>query len=138
MSMYEKLDALLPVVCPEFYCQRDIHGNTYVFLNEGRGGKTNILPEIQDKTQLEAIENHIHLFDGPFRKKDYELIKELSLRLAQNMFDKLTDAFPEKKFMLYLTMNNDSVIIRFHQRWDNEPPYYDLTDTYDAEIFAFK
>ena len=42
------------------------------------------------------------------------------------MLNALVYSYPTKSFYVYVTIElHDSFIIRFHQKWDGEEPYYD-------------
>lgn len=51
----------------------------------------------------------------------------------------LRETYPEKRFLVFLTINAEGMILRFHQKWKGEPPYYDLSIKYedDSEILMF-
>jgi hypothetical protein len=87
------------------------------------------------KTEYEALENHVHLFDN-VKKKDQAAVERISMAIAKNLKRELNSQFPEKHFIVYLELNfKDSVIIRFHQQWENEELYYEpkyLQKEYDS------
>ena len=65
-----KFDLLLKfhyALFPTFYTIKDSEDNEYVFLKT-EDDEIKILNSVKDKTQLEAYENHIHLF-GKLKKK---------------------------------------------------------------------
>ncbi len=80
-----------------------------------------------EKIQTEALENHVHLFDGDGIKKQYQKdVKTISIAIAENLLKCLKFEFPNKKFVVLLELNfQDSVIVRFHQIRDNEDLYFD-------------
>lgn len=45
------------------------------------------------------------------------------LHLRQTNMMWLSFSFPDKHFVVFVTIT-DSMIIRFHQKWENEPYYY--------------
>lgn len=49
--------------------------------------------------------------------------------------------YPEKQFMVYVSLRMyDSMIIRFHQKWENEEPYcnpHDFTSE-NEKVFLFE
>ncbi|MBE7056681.1 MAG: hypothetical protein E7388_04485 [Ruminococcaceae bacterium] len=93
-----------------------------------------------DKTQFEAVENHIHLLDK-IRKKEYFALFPIAQELAKSLLSCLKEAFPDKHFCVYATLTlKDSFIIRFHQKWPHEEPYYDLNniDESKEKIFFFE
>ena len=138
MNKYQFLKELMPVLSPRFYCWNDTNGNELVFL-ETEGEHFGEPFAVSDKTQLEALENHIHLF-GRIRPENRTEAREIAIRIACNLQGALEHRFPDKQFLVFLTINpKDATIIRFHQVWDGEPPYYDADEVYrDTEVFAFK
>lgn len=125
MNKYKMMGRLIPIIYPKFYTVEEKNGNELIFLDVGQD-KQEII-EVSDKTQCEALENHFHLFEkvGIYNKKTVITIGEI---ISKNLLNELAKTFPNKKFIIYLDVNIlDSVIIRFHQVWDNEPLYYDTT-----------
>ena len=137
MNLYTAIHKLMPIVYPSFYTLLDIARNELVFL-ETEDGKICEL-NISDKTQCEAVSNHYHLFEK-VGKNNCGRVVEIGKSIANNLLHSLAQSFPAKNFIVYLEVNaKDSVIIRFHQIWENEPPYFDMTQNYnDVEIFEFK
>jgi hypothetical protein len=109
------------LLCPKFFVSKNQHGQEMVFFTEYK-------PTVDysgDRTGIEALENHVHIFDCVKKRyrKDVKLISEA---IAQNLFRALKLEFPEKKFVVFLELNyKDSVIVRFHQVWENEKLYFD-------------
>ena len=97
-----------------------------VVLSEGEKAwvsKTNV-NLVKDKTQLEGYENHFHLF-GKIRKRYQKKVEVVTNLILQNLIKELRQNFPNKKFRVYLDCDfSDHVIIRFHQYWEDEHPYY--------------
>lgn len=110
----------------DFKTVTDENGNEYVIyansvLNE-------IGSEIEDKTQFEAVENHIHLIDN-VRKSDFEELVEIGRILGETQFNALKAKYPDKEFCVFVTVDiGESMIIRFHQVWENEFVYYNPDD----------
>ena len=49
--------------------------------------------------------------------------------ITNNLVRVLGLKFPNKKFLVYLDCDfDDHIIIRFHQIWENEFPYYDANN----------
>ncbi len=93
-----------------------------------------------EKIETEALENHVHLFDGDGIKKCYQKeVKIISISIAQNLLKCLKYQFPNKKFVVLLELNfKNSVIVRFHQIRDNEDLYMDpkyYKEQYDSDFF---
>ncbi len=137
MNLYHKLEKLLPILYPTFYTRIDINQNEFVLLDTGMANKEVISHTIADRTQYEAVENHVHIFEDYIGAKNYDTARKVGISIAENLYNTLTTEFPDKSFVVYLTINLHGMIIRFHQIWDNEPTYYDETMQYDAEIISF-
>lgn len=115
------------IIFPEFYTIKDSENNEYVFL-QTEDDKINSIKSVADKTQLEAYENHIHLFGKVGKKHQSDAVKVAYL-ITYNLIKELKVKFPNKKFHVYLDCDfKDHTIIRFHQHWINEPPYYNVKE----------
>jgi len=126
---------LLPIIYPRFYIAHDASENELVLLNSGAPEIQGVL--ITDKTQCEAFVNHYHLFEN-IGKQNYENVVAIGHAIAKNLHNALTQAFPTKTFIVYLEVSlKDSVMLRFHQIWENEQPYFDTSQPYEGvEIFT--
>ena len=102
---------------------KDKQNNEYVLF---KSSNFKHLDEIDDKTEFEAVENHIHLVDDVKPKDRKKLLKQTSY-LAKALLYDLNATFPDKKFVVCLSCE-DSLIIRFHHVWENEPYYYIAED----------
>lgn len=115
---------------------RDPAGTEYVVL------EISSLTEIhaqEDKTAFEALENHVHLVEG-ISKKEFEALIPVAQKLGPAVLNSLTACFPEKKFAVYVSVTmGQSMIVRFHQQWENELPYYNPADFASGQdrVFAF-
>lgn len=99
--------------------------NEYVILENS--AIKNIV-NIQDKTEFEALENHVHLFRN-VKKHEFDELVSLADRLGKVLLSALKHNFPNKYFYVYITIKvQGSFIIRFHQKWENEAPYYNVSD----------
>ena len=118
----------------------------YVFLDSEYGNSRNNNLSVYrnyektypEKSTVEAVENHIHLFDGV--KKCYrEDVKKISIAIAENLLKCLKYEFPDRKFVVFLELNyKDSVIVRFHQIREEEGLYIDpqyYKEEYDSGLF---
>ena len=106
----------------EFKTIKDIHNNEYVLFEDN---PLNNIDFIEDKTLFEASENHIHICDK-VNKKQYNQLITLGKSLGKILLNALKTTYPEKEFVVYVTLAlNDSMIIRFHQIWENELLYYE-------------
>lgn len=77
---------------------------------------------IEDKTAFEALDSHFHLVDN-VKRYDRQALIELGEKTGRLLLDRLSFSFPDKHFIVFVTIT-DSMIIRFHQKWENEPYYY--------------
>jgi hypothetical protein len=88
----------------------------------------NSLGTIQDKTEFEAIENHVHLCDN-IKSNEFETCLTVGNSLGKALLASLKCCYPEKTFCVYVSIHlHDSFIIRFHQKWNDEQPYYNPQD----------
>ncbi|MBQ2841432.1 MAG: hypothetical protein IJE72_00185 [Clostridia bacterium] len=110
----------------EFKTVSDKNGNEYVIY--AHSGITEITSEIEDKTQFEAVENHIHLINN-VKKSDFEELVEIGRVLGETQLNVLKAKYPNKEFCVFVTVDiGESMIIRFHQCWENESVYYNPDD----------
>lgn len=110
----------------DFKTVTDENGNEYVIY--ANSVLDEIGSEIEDKTQFEAVENHIHLIDN-VRKSDFEELVEIGRILGETQFNALKAKYPDKEFCVFVTVDiGESMIIRFHQVWENEFVYYNPDD----------
>lgn len=104
----------------------DKNGNEYVICADSN--ITEIDFEIDDKTQFEAFENHIHLIDN-IKKSDFDELIKIGRILGETQLNVLKSKYPDKEFCVFVTVDvGESMIIRFHQVWENEPVYYNPDD----------
>jgi len=99
---------------------------------------TKRVKNIEDHTQFEALENHVHLIDR-VKKHEYPHCVRSGSILGKALLDALHAAYPERHFVVFVTVRMyDSLIIRFHQKWDGELPYYDPDDVRSEKDFIIK
>ena len=126
MFLLKKKDLIIISNLFDFKIITDKQKNEYVIFRENI---INDIDNISDKTQFEALENHIHLCDDVKRKD----LKELSLigqNIGQALFYTLKSTFPQKDFIVYVSITvGDSMIIRFHQKWQNEYLFYEGSES---------
>ena len=128
-----------------FYTRRDPSGAEFVLLAGEDTPETGPLPRApEDRTQYEAVLNHCHLFPGPLRPRKLAEARRAGLAAALSLRDSLARAFPGKRFAVFLTVSPEDVILRFHQLWPEEPPYYEVrgqverdADDAHTDIYAF-
>lgn len=103
----------------------DEHNNEYVLFAQN---SLCYVEKISDRTQFEACENHIHLIDN-LKKEEYASCIEVAQSLGKALLYCLHATYPERQFVVFVSLRlNDSMIIRFHQRWQNEAPYFNPND----------
>lgn len=125
MKAIHLLNDLIHIIYPVFVLNKNSRGEELVFL---KGLEDGGIVDCVSNTQCEATENHVHLFDR-VNKQDREAALGVSLAIARNLKASLQRHFPERDFVVYLDLNyDDSVIVRFHQRWIQEPLYYEPSD----------
>lgn len=111
----------------------DINGNDFVVLL-GEYGEFNY--EVHDKTEFEAMNNHIHVLDH-ISRAELEELKEISMDLCKCIQFTLHAKYPDKQFYVYATASeHDSFILRFHQQWENELPYYSPNFAYEDDLIV--
>jgi hypothetical protein len=108
----------------------DEKGNEYVLLSTS---ELKEIKNIEDKTAFEALENHVHLVNN-LKKEEFERLIPVAKIFAKILAHLLKQQFPDKNFYTYVSLHlKDSMIIRFHQKWENEEPYYNPMD-FSGEI----
>ena len=86
------------------------------------------ISEINDKTEFEATENHVHILDR-IKINEFNELFPIAEKLGQALLNALKYNYPEKRFVVFATIDlNDSFIIRFHQQWSGEVYYYNTAD----------
>ncbi len=111
----------------------DKKGTEYVLFSNG----INAIENVWDKTGFEALENHVHLLDN-VKADEFNRLIPVAQNLGQSLLYNLKSNYPSKHFMVYVTIHlHDSMIIRFHQKWDNEAPYCNPDDFNSPNEKAF-
>lgn len=116
---------------------KDKDGNEYVVYSKNR---INYIDEtITDKTAFEAFENHEHISAG-IKKSDFDDACYIGKTFGKTMLSSLKHTFPDKEFIVFVDIHFDEIIIRFHQKWDNESAYYNINADYgqESKLFAFE
>ena len=122
---------------PAFYIRTDPSGAEFVLLDTGDGPDTSPLPlAVEDRTGYEAVWNHVHLFSGPFPPEELAEIRTRALAAARDLRHALEQTFPDKRFAVFLTLNPEDGILRFHQLWPGEAPYYQVSGTVERDADA--
>ena len=128
MRYFQVLDEITRML--RFRSIYDGAGNEYVVYAHDRtfeGGGVKTSKPIEDRTGFEAVHNHEHF--GPIVRDDddVELLKPIVETLADMMLLKLKASYPQKDFCVYISLKKyDNLIIRFHQVWAGELPYYEM------------
>ncbi|MGI5173783.1 hypothetical protein H0R92_09300 [Treponema sp. OMZ 840] len=133
MTRIDFLEQLKPILFPKFYSVKDMQNNELIFLDCG-GQKVSPGKRKIDKTQTEAFYNHVHFWDR-VKAAEKEKITAFGTDIVHNLLEKLTARYKNGKFVVYLQVNSEGAIIRFHQIWKDEPPYYDCA--YFSDITEF-
>ena len=90
-----------------------------------------------DRTAFEALENHVHLTDK-INNRNFKSLCQQGKLLGELMIAKLKYDFPDKHFYVYVTIRKgETMIIRFHQDWEGESPYYNDSEWENTESFQF-
>ena len=121
----------------KFKIIKDEHETEYVVFKDS---KVKYLRKILDKTAFEAVENHIHLLDD-ITLKEFKALFPIAKSLGNLLLCCLKQSFPNKNFIVFVTLCvHDSFIIRFHQKWEDELPYYNLNDfeNQGEKVFMFE
>jgi len=109
----------------------DKNGNDFVVLSDDYG---DFNYEIHDKTEFEAVNNHVHILNH-ISETELEEIKEIAMELCKGIQFTLQAKYPDKQFYVYATASkHDSFILRFHQQWENELPYYSPDIDYGDDL----
>lgn len=104
----------------EFKLIKDEDNNEYIVFKQSR---LISISGIVDKTEFEALENHVHLL-ARVRKEEFGRLISIGEIIGSAVLCKLKSQFSDKHFIVYVsTTLNDSMILRFHQKWDGELPY---------------
>lgn len=121
-----RIDTLFFLDCfDRFKIITDENGTEYVVFERST---LNSITGIQDKTEFEALENHLHILDN-ISFKEFKKLLPIAESLGNLLLCCLKQRFPHKDFVVFVSMGvHDSLIIRFHQKWENEVPYYDPND----------
>lgn len=103
----------------------DSKGNEFVVPTGSVFVIKQFIDNITDKTELEAGVSHIHVLDK-ITKREYKTICKCGKDLCNAVLGYLCNRHPGKRFYVYLTATvGDSIIVRFHQIWEGEEPFYE-------------
>lgn len=135
MKRIERLSFLVDLY--EFKIIRDEYNTEYVVFQNSH---LDCVEEVDDKTEFEALENHRHLLDK-IRKNEFTRLFPIAESLGKSLLGCLKRDFANKHFVVFVSLRvGDSLIVRFHQKWAGEEPYYNPGDFSDSEekVFMFE
>jgi hypothetical protein len=115
----------------------DEQGNEIVLFAQSN---YDFVENIKDRTEFEAYENHVHLIDN-IRKNEFNKLVPIARDLGQTLLNCLKFQYPNKQFIVFVSLHlNDSMIIRFHQKWENEEPYCNPSEFTSSKelVFSFE
>ncbi|MBR6028549.1 MAG: hypothetical protein IKP40_05605 [Clostridia bacterium] len=102
----------------------DSYGNEYVLLSVPQFSVSD--PVIQDRTAFEALNTHTHVLSD-LSKRDFKDLRVIAPHICRQLLTYLNGKYPGKHFCVFASaVLHDDFIIRFHQKWENETPYYDV------------
>ena len=114
----------------------DSFNNEYVLIKDDV--PIEIAENITDKTQFEGSINHIHLLDN-IKEKDLSALERIAVSSIETLNKYLKTIYPDKHFYIYVSLTiSDSMIIRFHQEWYYEVPFYEETSVDDNTILIIQ
>lgn len=117
LNYLEQISALF-----RFKSITDEHQNEYILFENSA---LDTVRGIKDKTAFAAVENHVHIVEN-IKKNEFEKLALIGSSLGKAVLCSLKNRYPDKHFMVYVSLLlHDSMIIRFHQKWENEQAYYD-------------
>ena len=115
---------------------KDSFDNEYVLLKDDL--PIEITKNITDKTQFEGSINHIHLLDN-IKEKDLPALGIIAISSIEMLDKYLKTIYPDKHFYIYVSLTiSDSMIIRFHQEWCDESPFYGVGSVDDNTILIIR
>ena len=81
--------------------------------------------------------DYVHILDK-LSPTELDGLKEMAPALCRCIQYTLQAKYPGRQFYVYATASvHDSFILRFHQSWDDEPPYYSPGLSYGDDLFIF-
>lgn len=124
----------------EFETAKDQDGEEYVLLKRpflNRGGA--VFRDLwDDKTLCEVTENRIRLFES-ISKEELPFLVPFIKKLGVYMMKKLTQSFPERKFLLYAEADiGNELSVTFHHLWDGEEGYRSFSECSDSILYRFR
>ena len=96
---------------------------------------------IDDKTEFEGSYNHVCAAEQ-VNESDFESLSRSLPKIGEALLKCLEHDFPGKKFDVFVLIRlHDKAVIRFHQQFDGEAPYYDRNQFVcdpTARLFEFR
>lgn len=112
----------------------DLKGNEYVLFADN---PLNSIENVQDHTAFEAVENHVHLISN-MQKDDLQTCSQIAEKIGQALLNNLHAWYPDKDFCVFVSFRyRDDMVIRFHQSWANEAPYFDPHEFINEKVYMF-
>ena len=74
-------------------------------------------------------------------KKEFKSLIPISKQLGNTLLNCLKCKYPDKQFVVFVSIHlRDSMIVRFHQKWEGEEPYYRPSDFNgpNERVFSFE
>lgn len=121
----------------EYKIVQDKHQNEYVLFSSN---PLDAVEKIEDRTAFEAVENHVHLIEN-VKAVEFDKLIKVAYNLGSALLNNLNSNFPDKHFMVFVSIKlHDSMIIRFHQKWNDEEPYFNANDfiSSDEKVISFE
>ncbi len=100
--------------------------------------RTTIPLSVKDKTAYEAVNNHEHLLDD-LSDDEFAVLAADAPVLCRLVYSNIKMQYPQRKLAVYVTVSrHDSIAVRFHQVWEQEPIYYQSEDfsSGDERVFS--
>lgn len=132
--------------CADLFCYKrvvDSQDHEYIFFDDCSVCSTEGLEDcnIQDRTEFEAIQNGVYLLNS-VSKSEFLKACHIGKSIAEAICESLKASFPGKEFYVYAHIKvskYDGIIIRFHQKWPGESPYYENEiDHINEALYIFR
>lgn len=82
----------------------------------------------------------MHLIEK-VKPNDFSFCAAIGTNFGKALLISLESAYPKKSFVVFVSYQiGESMIIRFHQKWENEPYYFDVLewDTAESTLLKFE
>ena len=121
----------------EFKSIHDASNNEFVLFKENT---LDSVDEGLDKTSFESSQNHKHLIDN-IKKDEFLALIPIANSFGNALLCNLKYYYPKKHFLVFVSIRlYDSMIIRFHQKWENEESFCnpDEFTSPNEKVFMFE